>query len=187
MELKFYKDSDRTFLSTDGTLITVTKTGVRREKLSALDKPEYLLELARKIAQKAHKKQKDLAGNDYFEHLERVASSVTSDELKIVAFLHDILEDTKFIALEELKEIFGEEISEAIFAITKQTDEDYSDYLLRVKENKLARLVKLADLEDNSKESRLSKLDIDKAKKLSDKYKVAKSFLEDNLKLKGVE
>lgn len=76
---------------------------------------------------------------------------------KIVAVLHDVLEDCPGTqkALREL--IQDDEIWDALVAITRKEEqmdgkvvkEVYKDYILRVKANPLATKVKLADLEDN--------------------------------------
>ncbi|MBF0015502.1 hypothetical protein HAX42_14965 [Enterococcus casseliflavus] len=72
-----------------------------------------------------------------------------------VAFLHDILEDTD-VSEKELFEIFPDEMVYAVKAITKNSKYiSYDDYLKKVKENELARTVKLADLKHNSMLSRL--------------------------------
>ena len=78
------------------------------------------IEIAYKIAKNAHKGQIDRAGVDYIKHPETVASFVTTDEEKIVAYLHDVIEDTN-VTLKELKTYgFSEAILEAIDIITKK-------------------------------------------------------------------
>ncbi|MBS4750980.1 GTP pyrophosphokinase [Carnobacteriaceae bacterium zg-ZUI78] len=112
-------------------------------------------ELALKIATKAHKGQTDKAGLAYIEHLKTVASFVESDEEKSVAYLHDVIEDTS-LTLKDLEDLgFTAEIIEAVRLLTKSFEQDYQDYLVQVKGNSLARVVKLADLRHNSDLSRL--------------------------------
>jgi len=109
------------------------------------------LETAIQLAKKAHAGQKDKAGKPYFSHLERVAASVHGNDEKIVAYLHDILEDTPTTE-EDLRDIgFSEKIVNAVKILTKHTANiSFPDpYFNKVKSNPLARKVKLADLSDN--------------------------------------
>lgn len=105
---------------------------------------------ALEIAYKAHEGQVDKAGAPYILHCIRVASEFDNEFLKIVAILHDVVEDTT-VTLEQLAlHNFGSHVIEAIDAITKRKDEKYKDYLKRVAQNKMAYHVKLADIWDNS-------------------------------------
>ena len=133
-------------------------------------------EKAYKIAKKAHLGQVDKAGEDYIKHPEKVASFVKTDEEKAVAYLHDVIEDTE-LTLEDLSEYgFSKEVIEAVDIITKKRGEDYQSYLNSVKNNKLARAVKLADLRHNSDLTRLTKV-TEKDIKRKEKYQKAIDFL----------
>ena len=133
-------------------------------------------EKAYKIAKKAHLGQVDKAGEDYIKHPEKVASFVKTDEEKVVAYLHDVIEDTE-LTLEDLNEYgFSKEVIEAVDIITKKRGEDYQSYLNSVKKNKLARAVKLADLRHNSDLTRLTKV-TEKDIKRKEKYQKAIDFL----------
>ena len=133
-------------------------------------------EKAYEIAKKAHLGQVDKAGEDYIKHPEKVASFVKTDEEKAVAYLHDVIEDTE-LTLEDLNEYgFSKEVIEAVDIITKKRGEDYQSYLNSVKNNKLARAVKLADLRHNSDLTRLIKV-TEKDIKRKEKYQKAIDFL----------
>jgi len=143
---------------------------------------ENEIKTARYIALLAHAGQKDKGGHPYIEHLRFVASQC-KDDAKIVAWLHDLLEDTKINYLEFwglLKCFFGDKaymIRDACHAITKRRGEKYEKYIARVKANPIARQVKIADLKHNLDLSRLTKItekDLERAKK----YKMALEFLE---------
>lgn len=127
-----------------------------------------------------HYGKKDLQGNDYFGHLERVAFSCHRKGFDIetvcAAYLHDILEDTE-CSLERLKAIFPDQVVEAVVAITKREGEPYVDYLERVKSNKIARVVKVSDLEDNMSETRQPKNPTKKDLARQEKYQKALKFL----------
>lgn len=133
-------------------------------------------EKAYEIAKKAHLGQIDKAGEDYIKHPEKVASFVNSDEEKAVAYLHDVIEDTE-LTLEDLREYgFSEEVLKAVDVITKKKGQDYQTYLNSVKENKLARVVKLADLRHNSDLTRLINI-TEKDIERKEKYQKAIDFL----------
>ena len=110
---------------------------------------------AHEVAKKAHFGQTDRAGIDYIKHPETVASFVTTDEEKAVAYLHDVIEDTTLTLLDLKKEGFSKNIIEAVDILTKKKGQDYQSYLNLVKTNELARVVKLADLRHNSDLTRL--------------------------------
>ena len=71
------------------------------------------------------------------------------------ALLHDVVEDTD-ITLEELCKEFPDRITDAIRLLTHQDGEDYFDYIIRLKDNPVAKAVKLADLRHNMDESRIA-------------------------------
>ena len=117
-----------------------------------------LLTRAVEIAKYAHAGQVDKAGADYIQHPLRVMDAVDSEEAKIVAVLHDVVEDSE-ISLQDLRDRgFNEAILEAISCLTKKEGENYEQFIRRVSSNELARLVKIADLRDNMNVDRLPKV-----------------------------
>lgn len=125
------------------------------EEIKEITKEESLLESARLLSQKAHSNQVDKAGVDYFTgHIQTVVSTVNSSKEKLVAYLHDAVEDTD-ITIERIYEEFGEEIGDAVKVITKPGKLDYTKYIEQIKSNELARAVKIADLKHNMDLSRL--------------------------------
>lgn len=130
-----------------------------------------LVSKAWKIAQQAHANQVDKAGKPYIGHIERVAARVKSDEAKCVALMHDVLEDTQLLTVEEMRRTFGEAITDGVLAVTRQEDEDYAAFVRRAGENRLGREVKIADLIDNSNLSRLevvTYMDVQRQRKYND-------------------
>ena len=116
---------------------------------------KLFLDRAIELAKQHHEGQTDKAGKPYIEHPLRVMSQVESEEEKIVAVLHDIVEDTE-ISLDDLRsEGFSEEVVSAVECLTKQDGENYDLYIERISFNPLAVKIKLADLEDNSDLTRL--------------------------------
>lgn len=114
------------------------------------------------IASIAHAGQKDKADKPYILHPLRVMLTVASDkyatdEQKIVAVLHDVIEDT-YVQEQQLRENgFSEDIINAIKSVTKIEGESRIDAAKRTKLNPIGRVVKLADLKDNMDLSRIAK------------------------------
>ena len=131
--------------------------------LCSLEKPFFmdyneLYDKALQIAVRAHKGQKDKAGHDYILHPIRVSERCDDPRAKIVALLHDTIEDTDVTADYLREEGFTEEIVEAVLAVTRREGEEYDDYVRRAAQNELGRMVKRADLEDNMDIRRLPEL-----------------------------
>jgi len=145
-----------------------------------------ILKRAQKFAKLKHKYQKDKAGEDYFtSHVKVVADKVEnagySVEYVAVAYLHDVVEDTD-TTITDISNIFGDGISNAISAITKQNNESYDEYIERVQTNKIATIVKYYDMEHNSDLSRLEKIseiDLNRKKKYRKNMEKIKSYLHD--------
>lgn len=114
------------------------------------------LERAIAIAATAHAGQVDKGGSPYILHPLKVMLCMNSLEERIVAVLHDVVEDCG-ISLEDLrKEGFSEEVLSAIESVTKVPGESYEDFVERAAQNPIGRVVKLADLEENSDLSRIA-------------------------------
>lgn len=139
---------------------TLSKNRVDTNRMVLLAKANTKASRALKMALDAHEGQVDKAGGDYAEHIVMVGKFTKlvteKDEILAVAYLHDILEDTQ-VTEENLKELFSDEIVKAVKALTKEKYEPYQFYLERVKANKWARIVKLADLKHNSDMDRIKK------------------------------
>jgi (p)ppGpp synthase/HD superfamily hydrolase len=69
--------------------------------------------------------------------------------LQVIALFHDVVEDTEY-TLGDVNTLFGPEVTSAVDALTRRENEPYLEaYIPRVAENKMATLVKIADLEEN--------------------------------------
>lgn len=113
-----------------------------------------MLERAIEIAAKAHAGQLDKGGQPYILHPLRVMLALTSDEARMAAVLHDVLEDT-YVSIVDLRlQGFPQTVLDAVEALTRREGETYTGYVLRASENPIARAVKLADLRDNMDPSR---------------------------------
>jgi (p)ppGpp synthase/HD superfamily hydrolase len=131
------------------------------------------VELAEQIAREVHKGQKRTIGRreDYIKHPERVASHFSTNNSKIIAWLHDVLEDSNLTREDLEKKGISKELVDVVVIITKKKDEDYLNYILRVKRNEQARIIKIVDIRDNLE--RLNK------GSLRDKYLLALHILEE--------
>lgn len=112
------------------------------------------IEEARRFAEKAHEGQIDRGGSAYIEHPRAVADKVDGETEKIVAWLHDTVEDTE-VTVDQIREMFGDEVADAVAVLTRDKGEPYMDYIEKIKGNEIARKVKLADLSHNMDVSRL--------------------------------
>lgn len=135
------------------------------------------LEHVHEIARRCHEGQVDRAGRPYIEHPERVSALVTSNEEKMAALLHDVLEDTDMTVEELLRLGVAPTVVTAVEALTKREGESYEDFVRRAATNSIARAVKLADLADNSDEKRLVLLDPEEAAWFRAKYAKAKAII----------
>ena len=138
-----------------------------------------LINKAIETAARAHDGQLDKAGKPYILHPLRVMMNVEGGEMEqCAAVLHDVLEDSPLTAEDLAAEGFGVEIIEAVKLLTRTADEDYLEYVRRLKANPIAKAVKLADLTDNMDMSRI-KEPTERDYKRLEKYKRAKEILEE--------
>lgn len=114
-----------------------------------------LINKAIDLSYSAHQGQKDKAGRPYFVHPFTVAMKMDTEAEICAALLHDVLEDTD-ITPEYLRENFTPEIVQAVETLTHKQGTSYDEYILSVKANPIARKVKLADIEHNMDETRLT-------------------------------
>lgn len=142
-------------------------------------------ELAEQIARLAHAGQVDKLGVAYIEHPREVARragrvehfGLDMDELVAVAWLHDTMEDTA-VTEEALTALgFNPRVVAAVVAITRVEGEPPGDYYLRVARNRLARYVKVADIQHNTDPSRINYLDEATQTRLYQKYRRGMSLL----------
>lgn len=142
------------------------------------------VEKAVEIAAKAHAGVLDKQGRPYLYHPLRVMLAVDDDDARIVAVLHDVVEDTD-VTLGHLRaEGFSAAVMEALALVTHQDhDVSYSEYVIRAKRNRIARQVKIADLKDNTSLNRVllraDKFESD-ARRIT-KYLLSYRFLTDQI------
>lgn len=132
---------------------------------------------ALKLMFEAHKDQPDKSGIPYVFHPYHLAEQMETEETTIAALLHDVVEDTEY-SFEDIEKLgFSKEVMEALKLLTHNKEVDYFDYVLKIKENPIAKAVKMADLKHNSDITRLDSVD-EKALMRREKYLKAINILE---------
>lgn len=142
-----------------------------------------LLDMAALLCVNVHQGQRDKVGQPYFQHPMRVAMACSTPQEKIVALLHDVLEDTLTSQEDLLNMGFPEEIVNAVLSVTKIAGEPYVEFVARAAQNPIGRIVKLHDLEDNLNIFRLNDLDnemVTRFNKYLRTYHFQKREFEDN-------
>lgn len=132
---------------------------------------------ALKLCFKAHKRQKDKSGMPYVFHPFHLAEQMVTEETTIVALLHDVVEDTRYTFRHLEKMGFEKPVIDALKLLTHNDGSEYMEYVARIKNNPIAKAVKLADLRHNSDLSRLDSVD-NKAIERRQKYLEAIEYLE---------
>jgi len=108
------------------------------------------LEDAISVAVRAHRGQVDKAGDPYILHPFRVMFRLRTVDERIVAMLHDVVEESD-INLGRLRRMgYPEKVIDALDCLTwRKRKESYEQYVERVRSNPLATSVKIADLQDH--------------------------------------
>lgn len=134
---------------------------------------------AMQLAYKWHHGQTDKVGAPYIHHPLAVAQSMQTEETTIAALLHDVMEDCGVTKDMLIAEGFPQNAVDAVVLLTKQWDEDYMEYLKRIRNHPVAREVKIADLKHNSIPERMLGRMTERDAERMDKYRKALRFLEE--------
>jgi len=117
----------------------------------------------------------DKGGLPYFNHLFKVYEGVSSYNEKIIALLHDIVEDTN-VTFDDLKSFgYNDEIIKPLTYLTKKKGEYYPDYIDRIiSSNDVHTLnVKLSDLKHNMDITRIKNPSVNDYERISKRYEPA--------------
>lgn len=129
------------------------------------------------IAARAHDGQVDKNGEPYILHPLRIMLELEDPTDRVVAVLHDVVEDSDW-TLDGLRaEGFSDEVIAAVDAISRREDEEYMEYVRRAGAHRTARRVKLADLRDNMRQTRL-RVETERDKERLQRYRRALELLE---------
>ena len=137
-----------------------------------------LLETAVQVAAQAHAGQNEKNGQPYILHSLRVMARVQTEEEKIVAVLHDVIEDTTWTRAMLAEREFPKHLLDVLECVTHRKGEDSDTLIARAGSNPIARRVKLADLEDNMDIRRLPRI-TERDRKRLNKYLRAYRWLAD--------
>ena len=143
-----------------------------------------LVARAQSIARRAHEGQTDKLGEDYIAHPQRVAERAlymapAQDRFDCVAagWLHDVVEDSE-VTLEDLRRHgMPDRILDAVDCLTKRDGTSRADYFARIREHRIARVVKAADLAENCDPDRVFRLPSSTRYRLSAKYAASWAML----------
>lgn len=130
---------------------------------------------ALQIAYEAHQGQVDKAGLPYIFHPFHLAEQMTDEISTCVALLHDVAEDTD-VSLDDLAREFPPEVMEPLQKLTHQPGTSYADYIVGLRDDPVAKKVKMADIRHNSDMSRFAggkPISPRDAARLDEKYKMA--------------
>ena len=101
------------------------------------------------IAIKAHAGQTDKIGDPYILHPLRIMLKMNTKAERIVAILHDVVEDSPITLADLRKSGCPDEVLMAVDCLTRREGESYEAYVRRAAGDRLAKIIKIADLEDN--------------------------------------
>lgn len=138
--------------------------------------PEQMIDRAATFGARVHAHQTRKDGTPYFAHCVRVAIRVPDKITGTIALLHDTVEDTD-TTLDDLRDLgFSNEVVEAVDCLSRRPGETYANFIERAAVNEHARIVKIADIQDNLQDQ--SALDPDEAEFLKKRYTKALKRLE---------
>ncbi len=127
----------------------------------------------------AHKNQRDKGGQPYVFHPFHLAEQMETEEEICAALLHDVAEDSHYTIGDLGRAGFPETVLEALRLLTRDPQGNYLEYIAALRQNPIARRVKLADLAHNSDLDRLDAV-TEQDKRRALKYRMAQAILEDD-------
>lgn len=114
---------------------------------------------AMKLCYLAHRDQLDKSGVPYVFHPVHLAEQMTDEDTTVAALLHDVVEDTEYTLADLAAMGFSDGVLAAIRLLTHRDGVPYMEYVAKIRENPIAKAVKLADLTHNSDITRLDVVD----------------------------
>lgn len=117
-----------------------------------------MLQKAINFATNALKGQIGADGEPYINHSIRIMNQMETEAEKIVAILHDVLEDSQCSALDLRDAGFPKEVIECVEQLTRQNDVTYFEYIDDISTNDICKKIKLAEIYDNKDINRVNKL-----------------------------
>lgn len=134
-----------------------------------------LTERAIQVALEAHRGQLDREGRPYILHPLHVMMQMDTEDERIAAVLHDVIEDSALTLADLRAEGFPEAALEAVDLMTHREEDSYGQYVRKLKPNPIARKIKMADLQHNMDIRRLGRLepkDLERLQKYRNAWKI---------------
>lgn len=123
------------------------------------------IDVAIEFVKEKHAGQTRKQGTPYYLHPLAVSNILKekgfSLEYQLVGLFHDLLEDTN-TTYDEIQKLTNSEIAEAVRFLTKEHGYEMKEYMERIKNNSMARMVKLADRIHNLSEAHLASIEFQK-------------------------
>ena len=159
------------------------KEYITEEEYNELKENKDLLYKTLELILKIFEGSVDKCGLPYYNHLFKVYSKVNNYDEKIIALLHDIIEDKNIKASELLDIGYPKHIVDAVVILTKKKGAYYPDYIESIIEsgNNLAMNVKLADLEHNMDLKRISNPTVNDYERVNKRYMPAYTRIKNKL------
>ena len=159
------------------------KEYITEEEYNELKENKDLLYKTLELILKIFEGNVDKCGLPYYNHLFKVYSKVNNYDEKIIALLHDIIEDKNIKASELLDIGYPQHIVDAVVILTKKKGSYYPDYIESIIEsgNNLAMNVKLADLEHNMDITRISNPTVNDYERVNKRYMPAYTRIKNKL------
>ncbi len=143
------------------------------------------LERALVIAALAHAGQRDKGGQPYIMHPLRMMLKLESEQERIVALLHDVLEDSE-ITVDELAEAgFSDEVLQAVQNLSRRPGETRMDAARRAAGSPLTLRVKLVDNADNLDLKRIPEPTVQDQERLKEYRRIRRFLLQEQKKLQS--
>ena len=124
---------------------------------------DSIVDRARLVARAAHKGQK-YGEQPYTIHLEdvvrRVKQITTDPEVIAAAWLHDSVEDSPLVTIDDIRKMFGSRVADLVWAVTNQGDDraaKIASVIEKIPKTPGAELVKSADRLSNASASKAEK------------------------------
>ena len=145
------------------------------EEIRSLKDCNDLLEKSLDLILRLFSDKTDKEGIPYIVHLMKVYEGVSSYNEKVIALLHDVVEDTE-VTLEDLRYLgYNDEITIPLSYLTKKKGEYYSDYIERIIMSHDIHVynVKLSDLKHNMDINRIKNPSVNDYERLTQRYRPA--------------
>lgn len=158
------------------------------EEIEELKKKDNLLEKSLDLVLRLFGDKTDKAGIPYIVHLMKVYEGVKDYKEKVVAILHDVIEDTELEASDLEALGYDSEVTLWLSYLTKLKGEYYPDYIDRIISSNNIHVynIKLSDLSHNMDSTRIKNPTINDVERITKRYANAMLKIETALeKLRG--